>query len=80
MVGAGIDRVLFVGIARMGVMVVQGLSRRLQGVVACTSKKFPTSRGSGESSLLPGGDLMFSWFQEIQEAKNDLRGKGVTVD
>lgn len=26
------------------------------------------------------GDLTLSWFQEIQEAKNDLRAKGVTVD
>ena len=25
-------------------------------------------------------DLTLSWFQEIQEAKNDLRAKGVTVD
>jgi len=29
---------------------------------------------------LHGGGLTFSRFQEIQEAKNDLRTKGVTVD
>jgi hypothetical protein len=29
---------------------------------------------------LPGGDLTLLWFQEIREAKSDLRAKGVTVD
>ena len=60
-------------------MVVQGLPTCVWGIDACT---FIESYfyAVPEDLLSPGGALTLLWFQEIQEAKNDLRVKGVTVD
>jgi len=82
MVSTSFIRVLFTGIPWVGVVVVQGLSAMAacaQRIDACTSPEFYFYRVPA-GPLSPGGTLTLLWFQEIQEAKNELRAKGVTVD
>jgi hypothetical protein len=53
-VGTGIVWVLFVGIARMGVMDGQGLSRCVYGAVTCTSTRVTYSYDGSYTFVISG--------------------------
>ena len=75
-VAVGVIWVLFAGVTRVGAVVVQRLPRSVYRIDACTSKIFAISMPLFAHRAI----LHCPPLQEIQEAKNDLRAKGVTVD